>query len=79
MKTFSFRVDTIIRTLNEDFSDAFSTQIVLTNSRKCSIDLTNIDNDSYSRLVDSIISDYNGISPLGASNADIRRRELLSK
>jgi hypothetical protein len=79
MKTFSFPVNKIIKTLNKDFSNAFSTQILLSNSRKCSIDLANIDNDSYCMLVDSIISDYNRISPLGAFDASIIKRELLLK
>ena len=79
MNTFSFPVHTIIKNfLNKDFSDALSTQIIIHNSKKCSLDLAHLDSDSYFRLVDAIISDYKNIKPLGGCNAFRKKKELLS-
>ena len=79
MNTFSFPVNTIIKKfLNKDFSDALSRQIIIRNSKKCSLNLAHLDSDSYFRLVDAIISDYENIKPLGGYNAFLKKRELLS-
>jgi hypothetical protein len=79
MNNISFSVNsTIKRSLNKDFSDAMSAQIILYNVKKCSLDLTNLDRDGYFRLVDSIISDYSKINPLGDRNTPLKKRELLS-
>jgi hypothetical protein len=79
MNNISFPVNSMIKiSLNKDFSDAMSTQIILYNVKKCSLDLTNLDRDGYFRLVESIISDYIKINPLGDSNTSLKNRELLS-
>jgi hypothetical protein len=79
MNNISFPVNLMIKiSLNKDFSDAMSTQIILYNVKKCSLDLTNLDKDGYFRLVDSIISDYININPLGDCNTSLKKRELLS-
>jgi hypothetical protein len=77
MDTLSLSVKTIIKSLNKDFGEPMSTQIILHNSKKCSLDLTHLDSDGYSRLVDSIISDYSDIKPLGC-DISLKARELLS-
>jgi len=79
MNNISFKVNSMIKiSLNKDFSDAMSTQIILHNVKKCSLDLTNLDRDGYFRLVDSIISDYTRINPLGECSTSLKKRELLS-
>ena len=78
MNNISFQVNSMIKiSLNKDFSEAMSTQIILYNVKKCSLDLTNLDKDGYFRLVDSIISDYRDIKPLGC-DISLKTRELLS-
>jgi hypothetical protein len=68
----------IKESLNKDFCESLSSQIILQNCKKNHLNLNNLDRDSYIRLVDSIISDYRAINPLGNNNVALKRKELLA-
>jgi len=77
MSTLSLSVNTIIKSLNKDFAEDVSIYMILHNGKECSLDLAHLDRDGYFRLVDSIISDYNEIKPLGC-DISLKTKELLS-
>ncbi len=71
-------VNRIKESLSKDFSAALSEQIILQNVRKSYLDLENLNREGYIKLVESIISDYMAIKPLGNDNADLKKREWLA-
>ncbi len=74
----SMAVNRIKESLSKDFSAALSEQIILQNVRKSYLDLENLNREGYIKLVESIISDYMAIKPLGNDNADLKKREWLA-
>lgn len=74
----SIVVNKIKESLNKDFCEKLSSQIILQNCKKNHLSLTNLDRAGYIRLVDSIISDYRAIKPLGNNNVALKKREWLA-
>ena len=74
----SVGIKTIRDSLTKDFCIALSTQIILWNVEKCHLNLADLDRDGYIRLIDSIISDYTTIKPLGNDISNLKKREWLA-
>lgn len=76
---YAVAVHTMIKdSLMEDFCEALSTQIIFQNCKKCNLDLSNLDRNSYRKLVDAIVFDYRAIKPSTNSDIDLKMRQWLA-
>ncbi len=79
MMTPTNAMNTIIKnSLNEDFCEALSEQIILQNIMKCRLSLDNLDREGYIKLIDSIAFDYRAILPSANGNITLKKRKWLS-
>lgn len=75
---YAVTVHTIIKdSLMDDFCEALSMQIIYQNCKKFNLDLSNLDRDSYRKLVDAIAFDYRAIMPSTNSDIELKKRRWL--
>lgn len=79
MVTPTIAVNSVIKpSLVKDFGIALATLIILQNSQKCNLVVSNLDKTGYSTLVGSIVSDYRVVKTLGENNSSVKEQEWLS-
>ena len=62
--------------LKKDFSESLSAQIIKQNYYRHGFNLNSLKNGGKKKLVNSIISDYKAINPIGSVSADQLKKDL---
>ena len=62
--------------LKKDFSESLSSQIIRQNFYKHKLKLSSLNNGGKTKVVNSIVSDYRAIKPIGSVSVDKLKRDL---
>ena len=62
--------------LMKDFSEALSSQIIKQNYHKHGLKLNNLNNSGKTKAINSIVSDYKAIKPIGSASVAQLKQDL---
>jgi hypothetical protein len=60
----------------KDFSESLSSQIIIRNIYKHGLQLSSLNNGDKTKVINSIVSDYKAINPIGSVTVDQLKKDL---